>query len=120
MLASNRDEGSFPPDVFNDLYHQRWRIDEAFKHIKHRPHLECISGLSQHALLVDVATEILADNITTLLCTAARDQSDMSARSRKCNRAYAAALSPGVLPRLLLAAVTRGAVDRGARDALGA
>ncbi len=104
VLATNLDECAFPPEVFGDLYHQRWRIEEAFKRIKHRLHLECVSGLSQQALLVDVAAKILADNIASLLCAAARDQADMPARSRKCNRAYAAALMPRVLPRLLLVA----------------
>lgn len=37
-----------------DLYHGRWRIEEAFKRLKHRLGLENVSGLSQHALLVDV------------------------------------------------------------------
>ena len=50
-----------------DLYHGRWRIEEAFKRLKHRLGLESVSGLSQHALLVDVATKVLADNLVTLL-----------------------------------------------------
>ena len=39
---------------FADLYHQRWRIEEAFKRLKHRLKLEAVSGLSQQALLIDV------------------------------------------------------------------
>ena len=50
-----------------DLYHGRWRIEEAFKRLKHRLGLESVSGLSQHALLVDVATKVLADNLAALL-----------------------------------------------------
>lgn len=104
VLATNLDECGFAPVVFGDIYHQRWRIKEAFKRIKHRLHLECVSGLSQQALLVDVAAKILADNIASLLCAVAQDQANMPDRSRKCNRAYAAALMPRVLPRLLLVA----------------
>ena len=37
--------------------------EEAFKRLKHRLHLEAVSGLSQHALLVDVAAKVLADNM---------------------------------------------------------
>jgi hypothetical protein len=40
--------------------------------LKHRLHLEAVSGLSQHALLVDVAAKVLADNITALMCHAAQ------------------------------------------------
>jgi IS4 transposase len=50
-----------------DLHHGRWRIEEAFKRLKHRLGLESVSGLSQHALLVDVATKVRADNLATLL-----------------------------------------------------
>jgi IS4 transposase len=42
-----------------DLYRGRWRIEEAFKRLKHRMGLDSVSGLSQHALLVDVATKVL-------------------------------------------------------------
>ena len=104
VLATNLDERDFPPEVFGDLYHQRWRIEEAFKRLKHRLHLECVSGLSQQALLVDVAAKILADNIASMLSLAAGDQADLPARSRKCNRAYAASLLPRLLPRMLLVA----------------
>lgn len=50
-----------------DLYHRRWRIEEAFKRLKHRLGLESVSGLSQHALPVDVATKVLAENLAALL-----------------------------------------------------
>ena len=53
--------------MVGDLCHQRWRIEEAFKRIKHRLHLEAVSGLSQQALIIDVAAKILAYNITSLM-----------------------------------------------------
>ena len=33
-------------------------------------HLEAVSGLSQQALIIDMAAKILADNITSLMCSA--------------------------------------------------
>ena len=56
-----------------NLYHQRWRIEEAFKRLKHRLHLEVVSGLSQQALIIDVAAKVLADNIASLMCAAAAE-----------------------------------------------
>ena len=47
LLASNLDAEAFPPELFGNLYHQRWRIEVAFKRLKHRLHLEAVSGLSQ-------------------------------------------------------------------------
>ena len=44
-----------------------------FKRLKHRLHLEAISGLSQEALIIDVAAKILADDITSSMCAAAAE-----------------------------------------------
>jgi hypothetical protein len=101
-LATNLDAEHFPVAPFGDLYHQRWRIEEAFKRLKHRLHLEAVSGLSQQALIIDVAAKVLADNLASLMCAAAEEHADLPARSRKCNRSYAAALMQHLLPRLVL------------------
>ena len=102
LLATNLHEADFPPTLLADLYHQRWRIEEAFKRLKHRLHLECVSGLTQQALIIDVAAKILADNIAALMCMAAQHQADLPARARHCNRAYAATLMRRLLPRFVL------------------
>jgi hypothetical protein len=102
VLATNLDAKAVPAQAFGELYHQRWRIEEAFKRLKHRQHLEAVSGLTQQALLIDVAAKVLADNLATLLCAAAAEQRDLPARSRRCNRSYAAQLLPRLLPRILL------------------
>ena len=102
LLATKIDAGHCPAAMFGDLYHQRWRIEEAFKRIKHRLYLEAVSGLSQQALIIDVAAKILADKITSLMCAAAADHAGLPALSRKCNRAYAASFMQSLLPRLVL------------------
>ncbi|HET9643645.1 MAG TPA: transposase [Burkholderiaceae bacterium] len=102
VLATNLDAHTAPAATFGELYHHRWRIEEAFKRIKHRAHLEAVSGLTQQALLIDVAAKVLADNLASLLCAAAAEQHDLPARSRHCNRSYAAQLLPHLLPRVLL------------------
>lgn len=61
-----------------------------------------MSGLTQHAVLVDVATKVLADNLGSLLCQAASEAADLPAKQRVCNRAYAAPLLQRLLPRMLL------------------
>ena len=53
-------------------------------------------------MIIDVAAKILADNITSLLCSAGAAQADLPARSRKCNRTYAAIYMRSALPRLIL------------------
>jgi hypothetical protein len=65
VLATNLDTQAWPRHLFAELYHLRWRLEEAFKRFKHRLLLECVSGLSRHALIIDVATKILADNLVS-------------------------------------------------------
>ena len=102
VLVTNLDSQNHPCHAFAELYHQRWRIEEAFKRLKLRMKLEAVSGLSQQALIIDVAAKVLADNITSLMCAAAAEQAGLPSRSRKCNRSYAACFMQRVLPRLVL------------------
>ena len=39
VLLTNLSADQVPAAAFGDLYHQRWRIEEAFKRLKHRLHL---------------------------------------------------------------------------------
>ena len=36
LMTNLMDATRFPANAFGDLYHQRWRIEEAFKRLKHR------------------------------------------------------------------------------------
>ncbi len=57
---------SYPATDFAALYHSRWRIEEAFKRLKHRMALENTSGLSWLAAQQDFGAKILADNLHSL------------------------------------------------------
>jgi hypothetical protein len=86
-----------------DLYHGRWRIEEAFKRLKHRLGLESVSGLGQHALLVDVATKVLADNLAALLNRAVPMASgEPEGVRRQVNRAAATKLFSRCIGAMLL------------------
>jgi hypothetical protein len=102
VLLTNLPAHAFPCEVFADLYHQRWGVEEGFKRLKHRAKLESVSGLTQQAVLVDVAAKVLADNLASLICLAASEQADLQQRSRVCNRAYAASMLRTALPRMVL------------------
>jgi hypothetical protein len=45
VLATNLGPADFPVECFGDLYRARWTIEEFFKRLKHRYHLEAVSGL---------------------------------------------------------------------------
>ena len=100
LLLTNLDAQAFPAEVFGQLYHQRWRIEEAFKRLKHRLKIESDSGLDQQACVVDFAAKVLADNLGALISHCARGMQERT--DRVCNRSYAASLMQRMLPRLLL------------------
>ena len=60
--------------------------------LKHRTRLESVSGLTQHALGVDVFAKVWADNLGSLVCQAAIEEAKLPQRRRNCNRSYAAHL----------------------------
>lgn len=99
VLLTDLDDAVYPAASFADLYHRRWRIEEAFKRLKARLMLEAVSGLTQQALIIDVAAKVLADNLASLLCAAANATEE---RPRKCNRVYAMDFLRRALPRMLL------------------
>jgi hypothetical protein len=80
LITSLLDLVSYPAAAFSALYHSRWRIEEAFKRIKHRLSLEHTSGLTWLAAQQDFAAKILCDNINALAVYAAADTLDANAR----------------------------------------
>lgn len=101
LMTNLFDTARFPVSAFGDLYHKRWRIEEAFKRLKHRLNLEHVSGLSQQAVVQDVAAKIMCDNLQTLVALTARDQADLRAIDR-INHAYAHTALKFLMPALLL------------------
>lgn len=91
----------FPASSFGDLYHQRWRIEEAFKRLKHRLNIEHVSGLSQQAVVQDVGARIITDNLQALTALTAHGSADLAAADR-INHAYAHTALKPLLPALLL------------------
>ncbi|WP_429555832.1 hypothetical protein [Paraburkholderia sp. MM5477-R1] len=80
---------------------QRWRIEEAFKRLKHRSNLEHVSGLSQHAVVQDLAAKVLCDNLQALTTLTAHACHELPP-GRRINRAYVHSVLKPLLPYLLL------------------
>ena len=100
VLMTNLTAAQAPAQCFSGLNRQRWRIEEAYKRLKHRLRLEFVSGLSQHALMIDVAAKILADNLAALLARAANEAAGESP-DRPCNLAHTLPVLQRLTPRLL-------------------
>ncbi len=102
VLMTNLTPEQAPTAAFAALYHCRWRIEEAFRRLKHRLKLEAVSGLSQHALIIDVAAKVLADNICSLMCAASHHSAQASAEQR-CAPTTTLHILQRALPRLIMA-----------------
>lgn len=107
LMTNLLDAQRFPADQFGDLYHQRWRIEEAFKRLKLRLNLEHVSGLSQLAALQDFAAKILCDNLQALATAAATDMFPIPA-TRRVNRTSALTVLKPLMPSLLLCCADAG------------
>jgi hypothetical protein len=106
VMTSLLDSSIYSATDFADLYHARWRIEEAFKRIKHRLKLEHLSGLSWLAAQQDFGAKLVCDNLNALAIYAAQrpDETDASdpAVHYKPNRTYGFALLKRWLPRWLM------------------
>ena len=102
LLASE----SYPAAAFADLYHRRWRIEEAFKRLKHRLNIEHTSGLTWLAACQDVGAKLICDNLNALAAYFASEQCLPDDSPWKINRTLAFNTLRRFLPRVL-AGITR-------------
>ena len=86
VMTSLLDPVAFPAAEFAALYHGRWRIEEAFKRIKHRLGLEHTSGLSWQAANQDFGAKAVFDNLNALAAYVATDAHLDSDSPYKINR----------------------------------
>ena len=61
------DQVQYPYDLFKDLYHTRWPVEEDYKAIKSRVEVENWSGTSVLAIYQDFHAKLFTKNLTTLL-----------------------------------------------------
>jgi hypothetical protein len=101
LMTNLLDSTECPAERFGDLYHHRWRIEETFKRLKHRLNLEHVSGLSQLAVMQDVAAKVLCDNLHALIALEASHQHDVPSE-RRINHAAAFSILKPVMPSLVL------------------
>ncbi len=101
VMTSLLDSLAYPASDFAALYHSRWRIEEAFKRLKHRLALENTSGLSWLAAQQDFGAKILADNLHSLTVHATEAYETIK-DGYKINRTYAFSHLKRCLPRWLL------------------
>jgi len=73
LITSLTDSEQYPYELFADLYHDRWPVEEDYKIMKCRIEIENFTGQSELSVYQDFHARILSKNITVMLAHAAQD-----------------------------------------------
>ena len=122
LMTNLIDAECYPAHAFGALYHQRWRIEEAFKRIKLRLRLEAPSGLTYLALQQDFGAKIVADNLCILIADldhrTANGAPTPPAATSRANRTYALSTLKPILAICLLGLRSATRLLKAARAAI--
>lgn len=107
VLATNLlNSKRYPTDAMHDLYHNRWRVEEAFKRQKHRLKVEAATGVSEQAVRQDFMAKMVADNLARIIAhrhdQKAEQKQALGSKKTNVNRTYAIHLMRSSLPELLI------------------
>lgn len=67
LITSLIDKELYPSEIFHDLYHRRWPIEEDYKTIKCRMDLENFSGKSSLSVYQDFHAKVFVKNLVSVL-----------------------------------------------------
>ena len=76
LITSLTDTQQYPIDIFNDLYHDRWPIEEDYKTIKCRMDLENFSGKSALSVYQDFHAKVFVKNLVAVMAFPVKDVLD--------------------------------------------
>lgn len=72
LATSLTDMQTYPVDIFNDLYHCRWPVEEDYKFMKCRVEIENFTGKSVLSVYQDFHARVFSKNLTAMLAFPAR------------------------------------------------
>jgi hypothetical protein len=104
LITSLIDTRLYPIDIFNDLYHCRWPVEEDYKSVKCRLELENFTGKSVLSVYQDFHAKIFAKNLVAIMALPVNDQLKDNLENRKyvhhINFTQALSKSKGVIALL--------------------
>ncbi len=83
LVTSLIDAKRYPIDIFHDLYHKRWPIEEDYKSIKCRMELENFSGKSALSVYQDFHAKIFAKNLVSIMAFPVNNSLKNNCENRK-------------------------------------
>ena len=67
LATSLTDMEKFPVELFSDLYHCRWPVEEDYKTLKYRLEVENFSGKTVHSVYQDFHVKVFSKNLASII-----------------------------------------------------
>jgi len=83
LITSLIDREKYPLKAFNDLYHQRWPVEEDYKAMKCRLELENFTGKSALSVYQDFHAKVFAKNLVWLMAFSVQRRLDKDSGTKK-------------------------------------
>ncbi len=83
LITSLTDMDKYPKNIFADLYHLRWPVEEDYKTIKYRLQVENFSGKTTLSVYQDFHAKIFSKNLTAVISLTVKDEIKHISEQRK-------------------------------------
>ncbi len=83
LITSLTDTNEYPYDLFADLYHLRWPVEEDYKALKYRLDVENFSGKSKHSVYQDFHAKVFSKNLTAVIASTTKNEIDKKSKNCK-------------------------------------
>ncbi len=104
LITTLTDSKAYPIDIFKELYHQRWPVEEDYKYMKYWIEIENFTGKSVLSVYQDFHAKVLSKNLTSVLTHPMRSELIKSGKKDKyehqINFVQALSKSKNVIPLL--------------------
>jgi hypothetical protein len=108
LITSILDQDLYPTELFKELYHLRWPVEEDYKTMKQWIEIENFSGKSVLSVYQDFHAKVFSKNLTRMLMHPTQEAIDERTGNRlyshKANFAQAVSKMKNVLPQLFIQA----------------
>jgi hypothetical protein len=81
LITSLVDKETYPREIFVELYHQRWPVEEDYKAMKHRIEIEAFTGKSVLSVYQDFHAHVFFKNLVAFMASPV--QSEITASGKK-------------------------------------
>lgn len=83
LITSLTDMSKYPQNIFGDLYHRRWPVEEDYKTMKCRMQMENFSGKSTLSIYQDFHAKVFSKNLTAIIANTTKDEAEKVSERRK-------------------------------------